>query len=149
MEVMPLNETTRRECGAQIRRLREARHWSRRELSEESGVPESTIRDIETGTTPRDGTVTKLLDALDAEVTEYGIMDRWMSDQVSALVALAQTIPRDRLPEAIGAVMAILGRAARGKDIAAPTPTIHGQVVVTGDVDGDQTNVSLQGATDS
>jgi transcriptional regulator with XRE-family HTH domain len=137
-----LTEAERRQCGAAIRRIREARGWGRRQLSDESGVPESTIRDIERGAVPHDDTLARLLETLDVEFTTFGIMSPWMADQIGALIALAQQVPRDRLPETIGALMTILGRVARGLDLTSwvMNPSIS-QVVVAGEADIDQ-NIS-------
>lgn len=139
MEPIPAGTDQRQQVGAALRRVREARRWSRRRLAEEAGVPEPTIRDIETGATPNHGTLDKLLDALDVEITTFGLMSPWMADQIAALIVLAQQVPRDRLPETIGALMTVLGKAARGIDISdlGMNPNIS-QIVVTAEADVDQ-----------
>ena len=55
--------------GDQIRRLRLERHWSQRRLAEEAGVVQQNLSMYERGATnPRLETLTRLADALDAEV---------------------------------------------------------------------------------
>ncbi|OYN76851.1 helix-turn-helix domain-containing protein [Mycolicibacterium sphagni] len=136
-----LNEADRRICGAAVRRAREGRGWSRRQLAEESGVGETTIKDIENGATPHDDTIAKILDALGVEMTSFGLMTPWMADQITALVQLAQYIPRERLPEVIGAIMQVMGRAARNRDLEGFgfNPNIT-QVVFASEADVDQHN---------
>lgn len=145
---MPLTERARRRYGGDVRRLREARSWSRHRLAEESEVPESTIRDIEHGTAPREDTLSKLFWALGVEITTFGVMSTWMADQLGAMLAVAQRVPPDRLPEAMAAMMTILGRAARGQDIPdAVGPAVQTNIIASDtSADIDEVNVNANPA---
>jgi len=46
-----------------LRELRKYRKWSQKDLSEKSGIPQSTISRIEHGLTPTDRQVAKLIKA--------------------------------------------------------------------------------------
>lgn len=79
----------------------------------------------------------RLLEALDIEFTSFGLMTPWMADQIGALITLAQQVPPERLPEAMGALMTVLGRAARGLSVPGLIPGAT-QIVLTQEANIDQ-----------
>lgn len=112
---MVLSEDERKVYGGEVQRIRTNRGWSRKDLSEKSGVPDGTLADIETnGSVPRDETLSKILRALDVEATTFGLLDTWLVDILRGMAPIVASIPRDRRPEAMGEVMRLLGRHARG-----------------------------------
>jgi transcriptional regulator with XRE-family HTH domain len=50
--------------GEEIRKLREARGWSQRELGEYLGIEQATVSRLEAGLWPASGPVKRLLDSL-------------------------------------------------------------------------------------
>lgn len=140
---MVLSEDDRKLYGGEVLRLRTVRGWTRKDLSDRSGVPEGTLQDIEaSGAVPREDTLNKIFTGLGVEATTFGLLDTWLVDVLRSLAAIFADIPRERRPEAMGAVMTVLGRAARGANLPADVvPQAH---VSKLEVTGNQIDITQQ-----
>jgi transcriptional regulator with XRE-family HTH domain len=65
--------------GQQLRKMRQARHWTLRELAAHSGVNYSILSRVETGQRPPTEAVARALDTVFTELPDGWFLDAWSS----------------------------------------------------------------------
>lgn len=116
--------------GAEIRKLRLERSWSRDRLAEESGLATSDIEAAERfGSTQHLG---QIVNALGAEAMTL-LLPGATADYIRTVRPIAAQIPPDKLPIALAECLRILARAAAGVDNS--DANVRQYNVVSGDAD--------------